>query len=96
MLDQGQEVGVVTLHAERVGETERHSPSGRVRQLRRVTERRLRVGLVEQVPLEVRDRRPSHQGLGDVGHPSSDAAPRKVLRVRSASGVTRIKHRPVG
>ena len=59
--DQLQELGAVPVDAERIGEAERHLPPGLGRDLGRLAERRLGLGPVEQVALEIDDARGADQ-----------------------------------
>ena len=58
--DQVAEGGAVPVHAERIGERQRHPPPGRMRRRRRLPERALGGRRVEQITFQV--------GNGGVGN----------------------------
>ena len=85
----------MAVDAERVGQRQRDLAPGRVRVPRGHPERFLGAGRIEQVALEIEDAGAGDHLRIDVLGPRCADAPRNVLSVRCASGVTRMRQRPV-
>ena len=96
VLDQIEEGRAMPVHAEGIGEGQRHLASGGMRDAGGDPEGLLGRRRVEEIALEVQDLPARDHASSRSPGPRCTEAPRKVCMVRWASGVMRMRQRPVG